>query len=73
MSKCATKSSSWPVRATLEGGLRHLAEWKSKENNSKEFPHCRAVYILTKEWPKLNIELRQIRKLKNQKERSRIE
>jgi hypothetical protein len=44
------------VRATLRG--------LSKENRSKEFPHCWAVYILTKEWPKLNIELRQIRKLK---------
>jgi hypothetical protein len=51
------------VRATLGGGLRHLAEWKSKENSLKEFPHCQVVYILTKEWPKLNIELRQIRKL----------
>jgi hypothetical protein len=27
------------VRAKLGGGLRHLAEWKCKENNSKEFPH----------------------------------
>jgi hypothetical protein len=52
------------VRATLRGGLRHLAEWKSKENSSKEFPHCRAVYILTKEWPELNIESSQIRKLR---------
>jgi hypothetical protein len=26
------------VRATLRGGLRHLTEWKSKENSSEEFP-----------------------------------
>jgi hypothetical protein len=49
----------------------HLAEWKSKENSPKEFSHCWADYILTKEWPELNIELRQIRKLKYQKERSK--
>jgi hypothetical protein len=66
-------ASQRPVRATLEGGLKHLAEWKSKENSLKEFLHCQVVYILTKEWPELNIELRQIMKLKYQKEQSRIE
>jgi hypothetical protein len=45
------------VRATLRGGLRHLTEWKSKENSSEEFPHCQMVDILTKTQPELNIEL----------------
>jgi hypothetical protein len=45
------------VRATLCGGLRHLTEWKSKENSSEEFPHCWMVDILTKTQPELNIEL----------------
>jgi hypothetical protein len=61
------------VRATLRGGLRHLTEWRSKENCSEEFPHCRMVDILTKTWPELNIELGQIRKLRYQKEQSRVE
>jgi hypothetical protein len=45
------------VRATLRGGLRHLTEWKSKENSSEDFPHCWMVDILTKTQPELNIEL----------------